>query len=149
MKVSMVSVSRRAGPPHSGQDVFTNSSWKVRGDSPVGLNSGVFRQEHRKLVLGDGDYAAGVAIDHRYRGSPIPLAGYEPITDTVRDCAATDALLIQGPCNRLLTLFVTKAHELARVDHLPGPRYRLPQRSSPPHPGGAITVLIGRSYFLA
>ena len=132
--MSMVSVSRRAGPPHSGQVVFTNSSWKVRGGLAGGPELRILRQQHGQLVLGDGDYAAGVAINHGYRGSPIPLPGYEPVTDTVRDCAATDALLIQGPCNRLLTLFIPKAHELSRVDHLTGPCVSLHKVLAAPSP---------------
>ncbi len=39
MKVSIVSVSRRAGPSHSGQVVCTNSSESSSGDWPVGRNS--------------------------------------------------------------------------------------------------------------
>ncbi len=38
-KVSMVSVSRVAGPPHTGQVVFKNSGLVANGDSPVGRNS--------------------------------------------------------------------------------------------------------------
>src|SRR5260370_15654932 len=38
-KVSIVSVSRTAGPPQMGQVVRRNPSWYLRGDSPVGRNS--------------------------------------------------------------------------------------------------------------
>ena len=38
-KVSIVSVSRTAGPPQIGQVVFRNPSWRRSGDSPVGRNS--------------------------------------------------------------------------------------------------------------
>jgi len=34
MKVSMVSVSRRAGPPHFGQGAFTNDASDLSGLSP-------------------------------------------------------------------------------------------------------------------
>ena len=37
--VSIVSVSRTAGPPQMGQVVFRKPSWKRSGDSPVGRNS--------------------------------------------------------------------------------------------------------------
>ena len=37
--MSMVSVSRRAGPPSMGQVVCRNPSWKASGDWPVGRNS--------------------------------------------------------------------------------------------------------------
>ncbi len=38
-KVSMVSVSRRAGPPQAGHVVCRKPSWNCRGDWPVGRNS--------------------------------------------------------------------------------------------------------------
>ena len=38
-KVSIVSVSRRAGPPHRGQSTRRKASFDRSGDSPVGLNS--------------------------------------------------------------------------------------------------------------
>src|SRR5580698_8703423 len=38
-KVSMVSVSRRAGPPQMGQVVWRKPSWNDNGDCPVGRNS--------------------------------------------------------------------------------------------------------------
>ena len=37
--VSIVSVSRRAGPPQMGQVVWRNPSWRASGDWPVGRNS--------------------------------------------------------------------------------------------------------------
>src|SRR5678815_585348 len=37
--VSIVSVSRRAFPPHFGHDVSRKFSFERSGDSPVGLNS--------------------------------------------------------------------------------------------------------------
>ena len=36
-KVSIVSVSRRAGAPHCGQGVFTQSSADASGDFPLGV----------------------------------------------------------------------------------------------------------------
>ena len=39
MKVSMVSVSRRAAAPHCGQVVRQNASERASGESPVGRNS--------------------------------------------------------------------------------------------------------------
>ena len=39
IKVSIVSVSRFAGPPHFGHIVFTNASCLASGESPVGLSS--------------------------------------------------------------------------------------------------------------
>ena len=37
--VSIVSVSRTAGPPQIGHTVRRNPSWYFSGDSPVGRNS--------------------------------------------------------------------------------------------------------------
>ena len=48
MKVSMVSVSRRAGPPHVGQVAFTKLAWYASGDSPRRLELGILRQPHRQ-----------------------------------------------------------------------------------------------------
>ena len=39
MKVSIVSVSRTAGSPHTGQVVFFQLGCSLSGDSPVGLHS--------------------------------------------------------------------------------------------------------------
>ena len=38
-KVSIVSVSRPAGPPQTGHVVCKKPSWSARGDCPVGRNS--------------------------------------------------------------------------------------------------------------
>ena len=38
-KVSMVSVSRRAGPPQSGQGVFKKPGWSTSGERPVGMKA--------------------------------------------------------------------------------------------------------------
>src|ERR1700722_6881132 len=38
-KVSMVSVSRSAGPPHFGHVTKRNVGWRLSGDSPVGRDS--------------------------------------------------------------------------------------------------------------
>ncbi len=39
MKVSMVSVSRSASPPHCGQVTLRKPAWNFSGLSPVGRNS--------------------------------------------------------------------------------------------------------------
>ena len=42
MNVSIVSVSRRAGPPHFGQVTLTNSGTCASGESPRPVNSVTF-----------------------------------------------------------------------------------------------------------
>jgi hypothetical protein len=39
MNVSMVSVSRSAGPPHEGHSTFFQVGWSLSGLSPVGRHS--------------------------------------------------------------------------------------------------------------
>ena len=50
MNVSMVSVSRLAGPPHFGQVVFTNTSCARQRRFARRLELGVVRQQHRQLA---------------------------------------------------------------------------------------------------
>src|SRR5881398_1753115 len=52
--VSIVSVSRVAGPPHFGQLVFTNSGTLFKGDSPVPVNSALSGSITGKSFSGTG-----------------------------------------------------------------------------------------------
>src|SRR5512139_1693154 len=54
MKVSIVSVSLRAGPEHLGQVVLTKPWQYLRGDSPVGLNSASEGSNTGKSLSGTG-----------------------------------------------------------------------------------------------
>src|SRR6266404_2978266 len=53
-KVSIVSVSRRAGPPHLGQVVFTNSGVAASGDSPMPVSFGFGGSTTGKSLSGTG-----------------------------------------------------------------------------------------------
>ena len=115
-----------------------------------GAELGVFRQEDGEVwASGTGYYAAGVAVDHGDRGSPVALAGDQPVPDAVGDGAAAYTLLLHRFDHGLLAVFVGHTYELPRVDHLSRARCKPRRKSSPPQPGGAMTVLMGRSYFLA
>ena len=52
--VSIVSVSRRAGPPQSGHVVLTNSGTCASGESPRPLNSVIFGSSTGRLSYGTG-----------------------------------------------------------------------------------------------
>ena len=75
MNVSMVSVSRRAGPPQCGQVVRRNaSSWFERVVALPGTRR--LRQQHRQLLLGHGhDAVDGLAVDDRDRRAPVRAGG--------------------------------------------------------------------------
>ena len=52
--MSIVSVSRRAGPRHDGQAVSTNSGICARGESPRPLNSTTFGSSTGRSSSGTG-----------------------------------------------------------------------------------------------
>ena len=52
--MSIVSVSRRAGPPQDGQAVFTNSGICASGESPRPLNSATFGSSTGRSASGTG-----------------------------------------------------------------------------------------------
>ena len=52
--MSIVSVSRRAGPPHVGHVVFTNSGICASGESPRPLNSATFGSSTGSSSTGTG-----------------------------------------------------------------------------------------------
>ena len=58
--VSIVSVSRFAGPPHSGRSTLTHSVGRRQRRDALGLQVGTAQlgQLDRQLVLGYGDLAA-------------------------------------------------------------------------------------------
>ena len=80
----MVSVSRRAGPPHFGAGRLARTpASAASGDSPVGLKSRILRQEDRQLLLRHRHRAAVVAVDDRDRRAPVALARDEPVAQPV------------------------------------------------------------------
>ncbi len=49
------------------------------------------RQQYRKLLVGNGDFAARLAVDDRYRRSPIALTRDEPIAKLIADALSPGA----------------------------------------------------------
>ena len=94
MKVSMVSVSRRAAPPHRGHATLTNSGTFSSGERPVAGDLDAVRQHHRKLILGHRHDAACRAVDHRNRRAPIALARDAPVLDAEGDGGLAEAVLL-------------------------------------------------------
>ena len=90
MNVSIVSVSRRAGPPHFGHFAFTNSGTLASGDCPCPVSSTFSGSRTGKIVRHRHD-AALRAIDHRDRRAPVALARNAPILQPVGDLGFADA----------------------------------------------------------
>src|SRR5437667_6636077 len=76
-KVSIVSVSRRAAPPHFGHFVFTNSGVAASGDSPIPVSFGFGGSSTGKSLSGTGtspsfaQYTTGIGVP-QYRCREIP-----------------------------------------------------------------------------
>ena len=64
----MVSVSRRAAPPHFGQGVFTNSGVAANGDSPIPVSLGFGGSSTGSCSSGTGSrphfwqYTTGIGV---------------------------------------------------------------------------------------
>ena len=131
--VSIVSVSRRAGPPQrrTGARSRTSDTW-ASGESPRPVNCIDLRKFNRQLVCtGTGTIAVLVAEDHRDRRAPIALARNAPVLqpDTgLRPFADAPRAWHRG--NHLLLRFRRRqAGELSRV-HLLYRKRRLSRPSS-------------------
>ena len=94
-KVSMVSVSRVAGPPQIGQVVLRNSGLVASGDCPVGRNSTSSGASTGSWSVGHGDDAVVGAVDDGDGASPEALARDQPVAEAVVDRARADALGLQ------------------------------------------------------
>ena len=79
--MSIVSESRRAGPPQFGQATFTQSSAAPSGLVPLGFRSRPAASGRRtgQVALGHRHLAALGAVDDRDRRAPVPLARDEPV----------------------------------------------------------------------
>ena len=86
-----MSVSRRAGPPHFGQLVLTNSGELASGDCALPGERHVFRQAHRKLIVRTGNDAVFFAVDHGNRRAPVALARNAPIFQPISDFGRAEA----------------------------------------------------------
>ena len=112
--MSIVSVSRRAAPPHFGHVTFTNSGTSSSGERPLPVNSHVQRQHHRQIALRHRHHAALRAVDHRDRRAPVALPRDAPVLDAKRDRALCRSLPPRPwrSCAR-------RASALGRPDHSP------------------------------
>ena len=93
--MSIVSVSRRAGPPHFGHVTFTNSGTCASGESPRPVNSRDLRQLHRQLLVGHRHDAVRLAVDHRDRRAPVALARDAPVLQPELHGPFADAALLR------------------------------------------------------
>ena len=143
-KVSIVSVSRVAGPPQSGQVVCRNPSWKRSGDCPVGRNSTSSGASTGSSSSGTGrgpqasQYTIGIGHpQNRWRltsqsrsrkltvRSPCRASSSQAIAASL--AAATSTPLRSGPG--------TASGSTGEFTWRPGPEY-----ASPSQPSGRSTV---------
>ena len=90
-----MSVSRRAGPPQTGQVVCKKPSCEASGDCPVGQELDVVRRDNRQLVLRDRHHTVVGAVHGRDGAAPEALARHQPVAQPVVDLALADALLLE------------------------------------------------------
>ncbi len=91
-KVSMVSVSRSAGPPHVGQVVCRKPSWYLQRRLAGRAELDVVGRQHRQLGLRHGNHAVLGAVDDRDGAPPEPLAADQPVPQAVVDLARSRCL---------------------------------------------------------
>ena len=119
----MVSVSRRAGPPHlRAGDVLPGRMAVERVARPVEID--VVGQLHRQILGRHRHDAAGGAMDDRDRAAPVALARDAPVAQAEIDLALGDrpvaaGLFLEPAGDLLLRLRDRHAVEEARVDHPP------------------------------
>ena len=88
--VSMVSVSRVAGPPQTGQVVLRNSGAGGQRGLAGGEELHIVGGQDRELSVGDRDDAVVGAVDDGDGTAPEPLAGHQPVPEPVVDGAVAD-----------------------------------------------------------
>ena len=77
---------------------------------------GVFRQNHRQLILGHClDRAVGL-VDRRNRAAPVTLTANAPIAQAVIGCHFAFGFVCQGLGDRVKRLFEVQPIELVRID---------------------------------
>ena len=94
-KVSMVSVSRVAGPPQIGQVVLQELGVGGQRRLAGGQELDVVGGQHRQLVLGHRHDAVVGAVDDGDGAAPEALARDQPVAQAVVDGARADALGLQ------------------------------------------------------
>ena len=112
-----MSVSLRAGPPHSGHFVFDPLLRGLQRRAPLRRVVLDVRQLHRQLVLGHRHDPAALAVDDRDRAAPVALARDQPVAQAVVDRRVALALAVQPRDDRAERLAVGHAVEVrVRVD---------------------------------
>ncbi len=126
-KVSSVSVSRSAAPPHSGRgDVLPGrvAQQRVAGGGEVD----VLGQHDRELRLGHRHHAAGGAVNERDRRAPVALAADAPVAQAPYGLALAPAFGFGADDDRRLGLGHGHPVDEARVDQHPVAGVGLGQR---------------------
>ena len=104
--MSIVSLSRFAGPPHVGHvDVDPVLGRGQRRDAlRLQVGAAQLGQLQRQLVVRHGDLAALLAVDDRDRHAPVALPAQQPVAQPEVDGALAGALLLQQVDGRALRL---------------------------------------------
>ena len=76
----------------------------------------IFRQNHRQVLLGDRDVAAGLAMDDRHRAAPVALARDAPVAQTPLHVLVAEALGLEVGRDRCDCLPVVESVVFAGVD---------------------------------
>ena len=92
-KVSIVSVSRTAGPPQFGQVTCFQVGWRSSG-LPGFSKLDIVGKLHRQILLRHRHDAAGRAMDHRDRAAPIALARDAPVAQAILRLPLADRLAL-------------------------------------------------------
>ena len=114
----MVSVSRRAGPPHVGQTVSheLGNGGQGRLAGAGGLVVLHVGKQDRELRFRDRHFTAFRAMDDGDRRPPVALTGNQPVAKPVVDRRAANALFFQPAADRLLEFGRGQAVPCAGID---------------------------------
>ena len=111
-----MSVSRRAGPPHCGHSVATQSSAAASGLRPLGAKSSTSGSSTGSWSSGNRHDAALLAIDDRDRAAPVALPRDQPVAEAIVDGWLAEALLLEPAGDLLDRLVGAHPGELTRFD---------------------------------
>ena len=150
----MVSVSRRAGPPHLGQVVLTNSGTRPSGEPPGWVISTFSGSSTGQLISGTGTRPHCFAVDHGDRRAPVALAADAPILQAVGDRCLAEAVLPRRYFGHLLLRLFAGSGRRTAPELISTPssatKGRLLASCSAALPRGANDdARSGRPYFLA
>ncbi len=104
-----MSVSRRAGPPHSGTDRIHERRELGQGRAALLRDLDLLGQQDRELIIGHGNDAVLVAIEHGDGRAPVALAADAPILQAEGDGRLAKAMLLGERGQLLLRLLATQS----------------------------------------